>query len=60
MGGWDHNGSWGNWLGGVKSGSSWLRMGPVADTCEYGDEPAGSGATELVTKLFPNSMLLPV
>jgi hypothetical protein len=22
--------------------------GPVADFCEYGDEPAGSGATELV------------
>jgi hypothetical protein len=22
--------------------------GPVACSCEYGDEPAGSGATELV------------
>jgi hypothetical protein len=24
-------------------------QGPVAGCCEYGDEPAGSGATELVT-----------
>jgi hypothetical protein len=26
-------------------GSGW---GPVAGSCEYGDEPAGSGATELL------------
>jgi hypothetical protein len=24
-------------------------QGPVADFCEYGDEPSGSCATELVT-----------
>jgi hypothetical protein len=23
-------------------------QGPVADSCEHGDEPSGSGATELV------------
>jgi hypothetical protein len=23
--------------------------GPVAGSCEYGDEPSGSGATELVS-----------
>jgi hypothetical protein len=27
-----------------------LEYGPVAGSCEYGDEPAGSGATELVIK----------
>jgi hypothetical protein len=26
--------------------------GPVAGCCEYGDEPSGSGATELVTMLL--------
>jgi hypothetical protein len=25
-----------------------LGYGPVAGCCEYGDEPSGSGATELV------------
>jgi hypothetical protein len=24
----------------------------VADSCEYGDEPSGSGATELVSACF--------
>jgi hypothetical protein len=24
-------------------------QGPVAGSCEYGDEPSGSGATELVS-----------
>jgi hypothetical protein len=33
----------------VQSGFSWLRIGPVAGSCKYGDETAGSGATELVT-----------
>jgi hypothetical protein len=28
------------------SGSEW---GPVAGCCEHGDEPSGSGATELVS-----------
>jgi hypothetical protein len=27
-------------------GSAW---GPVAGSCEYGDEPMGSGTTELVS-----------
>jgi hypothetical protein len=38
----------GDWLGECRVdpvGSGW---GPVAGCCEYGDEPAGSGATELV------------
>jgi hypothetical protein len=26
-------------------------QGPVAGSCEYGDEPSGSGATELDTHL---------
>jgi hypothetical protein len=29
---------------------------PVAGSCEYGDEPSGSGATELVS--YRNSMQL--
>jgi hypothetical protein len=29
-------------------------QGPVAGSCEYGDEPAGSGATELVSYAFRN------
>jgi hypothetical protein len=35
------------WLGGGWSGFSWLRIGPVTDSCKYGEEPSGSGATEL-------------
>jgi hypothetical protein len=27
-------------------------QGPVAGSCEYGDEPAGSGATELVIYVY--------
>jgi hypothetical protein len=37
------------WGGGVWIGFTWLRMGPLADCCECGDEPAGSGATEFVS-----------
>jgi hypothetical protein len=29
-----------------------LGYGPVADSCEHGDEPSASGATELVIKHF--------
>jgi hypothetical protein len=36
---------------GVWSGSSWLRIGPLARTCKYGDESSGSGATDLVRRL---------
>jgi hypothetical protein len=25
--GWDHNGSWGDWLEGVWNGFNWLRIG---------------------------------
>jgi hypothetical protein len=35
-------------------------LGPVAGYREYGDEPAGSGATELVSNLVSNfTFLLP-
>jgi hypothetical protein len=34
---------WGLW-----SGFSWLRMGPLAGCCVYGDEPSSSVTTELV------------
>jgi hypothetical protein len=34
---------------GVQSGSSWLRIGAVVGCCEYGYEPVGSGATELLS-----------
>jgi hypothetical protein len=27
-------------------------LGPVAGSCKYGDEPAGSGTTELASLLF--------
>ena len=29
-------------VGGVETGWSWLRMGQMAGTCEYGDELSGS------------------
>jgi hypothetical protein len=25
----------------------WIQLAPAAGSCEYGDEPSGSGATEL-------------
>jgi hypothetical protein len=34
-------------VGGVWSGFTWLRIGTIG-CCECGDEPSGSGATELV------------
>jgi hypothetical protein len=30
------------WVVGVWTGSSWLRIGQMAGTCEYGNEPSGS------------------
>jgi hypothetical protein len=30
-------------------GSSWLRIGTGGGSCEYGDEPPDSDATELVS-----------
>jgi hypothetical protein len=37
----------GRLAGGVWIGSSWLRIGDGGGLCEHGDEPSGSGATEL-------------
>jgi hypothetical protein len=34
-------------------------QGQVAGSCEYGDEPAGSGATELVSYAFRNLFFFP-
>jgi hypothetical protein len=34
--------------------ASRLGEGPVAGSCEYGDEPAGSGATDLLSYAFQN------
>jgi hypothetical protein len=36
-------------LVGVWSGFTWLRIGPLAGSCECCDEPSGSGATDLVS-----------
>jgi hypothetical protein len=35
---------------GMLSVFSWSGLGPVAGCCECGDDPLGSGATELVVK----------
>jgi hypothetical protein len=29
----------------------WIQLGPVAGSCEYGDEPSGSGTTKLVSSI---------
>jgi hypothetical protein len=42
----------GRLVGGVWSGFTWLRIGILAGSCEFGDEPSGSGATELVSYLL--------
>jgi hypothetical protein len=49
MGGRDQDGSWGHWLAKCRVGLAGSRLGPVAGSCEYGDEPSGSGATKLVS-----------
>jgi hypothetical protein len=36
-------------VGGVWSGFTWLGIGPLASSCGCGDEPSGSGSTELVS-----------
>jgi hypothetical protein len=36
----------------------WIHMAPAADSCEYGDEPSGSGATELFIKILLSSLIL--
>jgi hypothetical protein len=38
----------GDWLGGCGLDSTDSGQGPVAGCCEFGDEPSGSCATELV------------
>jgi hypothetical protein len=38
---------------GVWSGFTWFRIGFLAGSCECGDEPSGSGATELVSFVYP-------
>jgi hypothetical protein len=38
----------GRLVGGVWSGFTWPRIGILAGCCECGDEPSGSGATEVV------------
>jgi hypothetical protein len=49
MGGWDQNGPSGNWLGRCGVDSPGSGYGPLAGCCECGDEPSGSGVTELVS-----------
>jgi hypothetical protein len=53
MGGWDQNGFWEDWLGRCEVASVGLGLGPVAGSCEHGDEPSGSGAKEFVSKFVP-------
>jgi hypothetical protein len=48
MGGWDLNGSWGDWLGECRVDPVGSGSKPVAGSCKYGDEPLDSGATELL------------
>jgi hypothetical protein len=51
MGEWAQKESWGDWLGEFRVDSVSSGQGPVAGSCKYSDEPAGSGATDLVTTL---------
>jgi hypothetical protein len=37
------------WGEGVRVDAAGSGAGPVVSSCKYGDEPAGSGATELVS-----------
>jgi hypothetical protein len=46
---WDQNGSYGDWLEECRVDPVGSGLGPVAGCCEYCDEPAGSGVTELVS-----------
>jgi hypothetical protein len=39
----------GDWLGGYGVDSVGSRYGPLADSCEHGDEPSDSGAMKLVS-----------
>jgi hypothetical protein len=51
MGGWAQKESWGDWVEEFRVDPVSSGQGPVAGSCKYGDEPAGSGATDLVTTL---------
>jgi hypothetical protein len=42
------DGSYGEWLGEYRLDPVGSGQGPVAGSCEYGDEPSGSSATDLV------------
>jgi len=42
MGGEHSNGSWGKRIGSCRLDSSGSGQGPVAGTCEHGNEPSGS------------------
>jgi hypothetical protein len=46
---WDQNGSLGDWPGECRLDPVGSGQGPEVGPCEYGDEPSGSGVTELVT-----------
>jgi hypothetical protein len=48
MGGWDQNGSHGNWIGGCGLNYTGSGYGAVVSCCECGDEPSVSCSTELV------------
>jgi hypothetical protein len=41
-----------DWLEGCGLDSTVSGQGPVAGCCEYGDEPSGSCATELVMPVY--------
>jgi hypothetical protein len=48
-GGWAQTEPWGGWLGECRVDPVGSGQGPVAGCCEYGDEPLGSSAMELVS-----------
>jgi hypothetical protein len=50
MGEWNQNVSWGDWLRECRLDPVGSGLGPVVDSCEYGDKPSCSGATELVRR----------
>jgi hypothetical protein len=49
MGGWDQNGSYGDWLWGYRMDFVGSGYGLVLGSCEYSDELSGCGAMEVVS-----------
>jgi hypothetical protein len=49
---WEDGIKKGDWLGECRLDPAGSGLGPVAGSCEYGDEPSGSGATELVMPVY--------